>query len=149
MGEEIPVDPADHVAEGADPGPYNSDPPTSGRHYASEYDAGFYHTGDRETLTPYPAGYLVHNLEHGYVIFWYNCEALPSEETCSALQASIAEVLERADNWKVIAFPWASINVPVVLTTWGRRLEMDAFDSELAMEFVLRNRNEAPEPLAP
>ena len=29
-------------------------------------------------LPQYPEGYLVHNLEHGYVIFWYNCAADPS-----------------------------------------------------------------------
>jgi hypothetical protein len=149
MGQEFEVVTADHVAEGQDPGPYNSNPPTSGQHYAAEYDAGFFHPGDPETLVSYPAGYLVHNLEHGYVIFWYNCEVLASGAECTSLQDSIAAVMEDADNWKVIAFPWGSIDVPVVMTTWGRMLEMDEFDPALAMEFVQRNRNEAPEPNAP
>ena len=30
-----------HVAEGTDPGPYNSDPPTSGKHYATQAFADF------------------------------------------------------------------------------------------------------------
>lgn len=149
IGDEFEAQTADHVAEGADPGPYNTDPPTSGRHYAAEYDAGFYRPGDPATLAPFPAGYLVHNLEHGYVIFWYNCEILSSSSDCTTLQEAIAAVLEEADNWKVIAFPWTSTDVPVVLTSWGRMLTMDEFDSDLAMEFVRRNRNEAPEPNAP
>jgi hypothetical protein len=149
MGQEFDVMAANHVAEGSDPGPYNSNPPTSGRHYASEYDAGFYRPGDPATLAPYPAGYLVHNLEHGYVIFWYNCEALDSSADCTALKDAIAAVMDQADNWKMIAFPWTSIDTPVVLTTWGRLLAMDEFDADLAMDFVRRNRNQAPEPNAP
>lgn len=31
-----------HIAPDSDPGAYNSDPPTSGLHYASEAEAGFY-----------------------------------------------------------------------------------------------------------
>lgn len=149
MGDEFEVITADHVAEGADPGPYNSDPPTSGHHYAAEYNAGFYRPGDPETMAPYPAGYLVHNLEHGYVIFWYNCDNLSSDSDCTSLQESIAAVMEESGNWKLIAFPWASIDAPVVMTTWGRMLEMDQFDPDMAQEFVQRNRNEAPEPNAP
>jgi hypothetical protein len=149
MGQEFEVMAANHVAEGVDPGPYNSDPPTSGSHYAAEYEAGFYRPGDPATLAPFPAGYLVHNLEHGYVIFWYNCEVLSSADQCNELQDSIAAVMEQASNWKVIAFPWASLDVPVVMTTWGRMLTMDTFNADLAMEFVRRNRNEAPEPNAP
>ena len=67
-GEAMALMPANHVPEGVDPGSYNTDPPTSGQHYPDSLDAGFYHEGDLETLPSYPVGYLVHNLEHGYVI---------------------------------------------------------------------------------
>jgi hypothetical protein len=147
LGEEIPVM-ADisHVAEGTDPGPYNSDPPTSGRHYAASLPAGFYH--EEDVQGPYPEGYLVHSLEHGYVIFWYNC-TLIDEQSCSDLKGQIEPVLDRADNYKVIAHPWESTDVPVVMTSWGRMLRFEEFDPEQAYEFIVRNRNKAPEPLAP
>jgi hypothetical protein len=145
--EELPVMPdTSHVTEGTDPGPYNSDPPTSGRHYAGTLNAGFYNEGDVQD--PYPAGYLVHNLEHGYIIFWYNC-SLVSEAECSGLKAQIKSVLDAENNLKVIAYPWNSTDVPVVLTSWGRILRFEEFDAGQARNFVQLNRNKAPEPEVP
>lgn len=148
-GETFPIMPSSqHVPPGTDPGPFNSDPPTSGEHYQEELDAGFFEEGDIETFEPYPEGYLVHNLEHGYVIFWYNCEVI-SEEECTILKADIKAVLEDANYFKVIGFPWKSIDTPVVVTSWGKLLRMDRFDTEVASDFISRNRNRAPEPQAP
>jgi hypothetical protein len=135
-----------HVPEGSNPGPYNSDPPTSGRHYESTLKAGFFNQGDVQG--EYPEGNLVHNLEHGYVIFWYNC-ALLDEGACSTLKEQIQSVLERENLFKVIAFPWASIDTPVVMTSWGKMMRFEEFDPDQAQAFVRRNRNKAPEPNAP
>jgi hypothetical protein len=148
VGEEVEVmADVSHVAEGTDPGPYNTNPPTSGRHYASQYFPGFYEEEDVDV--PYPAGYLVHSLEHGYVIFWYNCDTL-NEAECDDLKTDIRSVMDRADNHKVIAYPWPSLDIPITMTSWGRMLRFDdGFDPELAFEFVLNNRNKAPEPHAP
>ena len=137
-----------HVEEGTDPGPYNSNPPTSGRHYPSEYEAGFYDESSSETQALYPEGYLVHNLEHGYVIFWYNC-AQVGDGDCEGLKSQIRSVMEKEDNFKVIAIPYDSLDVPVVLTSWGQMMEFKRFDSGQAKDFVRRNRNKAPEPNAP
>ena len=72
-GESIPIMVSDpHISVDSDPGQYNSDPPTSGPHYAEEARAGFFDDNNYQ----FPAGYLVHNLEHGYVIFWYKCDIL-------------------------------------------------------------------------
>jgi hypothetical protein len=148
-GQTVPIM-ADtgHVEEGQDPGPYNTDPPTSGRHYANELEAGFYEEADRDSISGFPEGYLVHNLEHGYVIFWYNCDLVTDGE-CTELKSQIRSVLDRENNFKVIAFPWDSLKVPVVLTSWGQMQEFETFNPELAQSFVRQNRNQAPEPLAP
>ena len=149
LGESVAIMPnTAHVDEGTDPGPYNSEPPTSGRHYASEYEAGFYDETSREFQVQYPEGYLVHNLEHGYVIFWYNC-AQVGESGCDGLKDQIRSVLDKEDNFKVIAFPRPSLDVPVVLTSWGQKLEFEKFDPAQARSFVRSNRNKAPEPDAP
>jgi hypothetical protein len=87
-GEDIPVMQASHIQTDSDPGQYNSDPPTSGPHYPQPLNAGFYDTNNYK----YPAGYLVHNLEHGYVIFWYNCDKL-SESACTNLKTQIRTVM--------------------------------------------------------
>ena len=56
--------------EQSDPGPYSTNPPTSGHHYPTPLSAGFYDTNTYK----YPQAHLVHSLEHGYIIFWYNCK---------------------------------------------------------------------------
>jgi hypothetical protein len=148
IGEEKAImEDISHVAEGSDPGPYNTNPPTSGRHYANQFFAGFYE--EKDVTVPYPEGYLVHSLEHGYVIFWYNCDVL-NEAECESLKSEIRTVMERAGNFKVIAHPWPSLDIPIAMTTWGRMLRFDErFDPEVAFEFILANRNKAPEPNAP
>ncbi len=148
IGEAAEEMSAGHVLEGEDPGPYNTDPPTSGPHYAGDLEAAFYDEADAAGIGPYPEGYLVHNLEHGYVIFWYNCELLDAA-SCSELKSEIQAVMQGEDFFKVIGFPRASIDVPVVMTSWARSLSFDTFDSDLAREFVRTYRNQAPEPHAP
>ena len=144
VGEEILIM-ADysHVEEGTDPGPYNSNPPTSGLHYPEDLKAGFYD----ENVYEYPEGYLVHNLEHGYIIFWYNCSLL-SDSECQVLTSQIENVMQAEDNYKVIAYPWETTDTPLVLTSWGRLMRFDSFDEEAVLDFIHRNRNKAPEPNA-
>jgi hypothetical protein len=147
-GEDVPVmSSSSHVEEGSDPGPYNSDPPTSGLHYANELPVGFYDEDEIAQFGLYPEGYLVHNLEHGYVIFWYNCNSL-DQSSCTELKDDMREVMQDAGNFKVIAFPW-STDAQVIMTSWGKMLEFDTFDPGLARSFVRNNRNKAPEPFAP
>lgn len=147
LGQAEPtMESVQHVPEGIDPGPYNSDPPTSGEHYSTPLPAGFYDEQALQTYGPYPEGYLVHNLEHGYVIFWYNCDA-PLDQPCDEMKGRIQDVMEQAANFKVIGFPHPSQEVPVVMTSWGRQLRMDQFDAQLALQFVRTYRGVAPEPL--
>lgn len=144
-GESIPImTSSPHIDMDSDPGQYNSDPPTSGLHYAEEANVGFYD----ENIYTYPAGYLVHNLEHGYVIFWYNCNLL-DESACSELKSQIRSVMDELGGTKLIAYPWNSIDVPLVLTSWGRLQRFETFDAEQAKAFYRANLNKAPEPNAP
>ena len=130
-----------HVPEGTDPGPFNTNPPSSGTHYADHFSSEFFN----ENSFDFPEGYLIHNLEHGYAIFWYNCDLLSAEE-CSLLKGEILGVMEKANMYKVIAYPWPKIDVPVVITSWGRMLSMDKFDPELALTYVKKYREKSPEP---
>lgn len=144
-GEAVPIMVSEpHIELETDPGRYNSDPPTSGLHYANEAQAGFYD----ENIYTYPAGYLVHNLEHGYVIFWYNCDLLDAAG-CTKLKSQIRAVMDELGGVKLIAYPWNSIDVPVAMTSWGRIQKFEVFDAELAQAFYHANLNRAPEPNAP
>ncbi len=142
---ETVMESVQHVPEGTEPGPFNTDPPTSGRHYSTPLTAGFYDEDALQTYAPYPEGYLVHSLEHGYVIFWYNCAAL-ADQPCDDLKDQIKGVMGDAANFKVIGFPWPSLEVPVVVTSWARTLRMQQFDPDEALAFVQSYRGVAPEP---
>ncbi|MBI4078765.1 MAG: DUF3105 domain-containing protein [Candidatus Levybacteria bacterium] len=58
----------EHVEDGTKV-EYNSNPPTSGKHYADWTRAGIFEN-------PVSDGHLIHSLEHGYVVISYNCERL-------------------------------------------------------------------------
>ena len=144
-GEFVPIMTSEpHIPTDSDPGQYNSDPPTSGLHYAEEANVGFY---DENAYT-YPAGYLVHNLEHGYVIFWYNCDLL-DESACSEWKSQVRSVMDELGGRKMIAYPWPSLGVPLAATSWGRIQKFEIFDAEQAKAFYRANLNKAPEPNAP
>ena len=130
-----------HIEIGEQHEPYNNDPPTSGPHYAQPAEAGFYD----EAL---PDEQLVHNLEHGYVIIWYNCAKL-DEAACNELKTKIKSIINEVNNVKVIASPRDSIDVPVATTSWGRLLKMETFDVAQARSFYKTNLNRSPEPGAP
>ena len=144
-GESVQIMVSDpHIPVDSDPGQYNSDPPTSGPHYPEEAQKGFYESN----IYTYPAAYLVHNLEHGYVIFWYNCDLL-DESGCANLKEQIRTTIDELGGTKLIAYPWNTIDVPLVLTSWGRLQRFETFDAEQAKAFYRANLNKAPEPNAP
>lgn len=143
-GEEIPIMTSTHIAVDSDLGTYNSDPPSSGPHYPEEAEVGFYDTN----IYQYPAGYLVHNLEHGYIIFWYDCADL-SESGCAEVKSEIKAVMGEVNNVKVIAYPWDLLDVPVTMTSWGRLQKMETFNAAQALAFYKANLNRSPEPNAP
>ncbi len=96
---------ADHRPEG-ETLTYPDSPPASGSHYATwaQMDRKFYTEKDRPEL-----GYLVHNLEHGYNILWY-------DETIAEDADKVADVEGIASKFpgtsdpenKFIAAPWTS-----------------------------------------
>jgi len=57
--------------------------------------------------------------------------------------------MDDLDGPKLIAYPWPSLDVPVVKTSLGRLQKFETFDSEQAKAFHRANLNRAPEPDAP
>lgn len=64
-GEAVADAGNEHVTD-IDEVTYTSNPPTSGKHFAIWAKPGIY---DRFISV----GYLIHSMEHGYVIIWYDC----------------------------------------------------------------------------
>lgn len=147
MGDEVAIASSSHVPANTVPGPYASNPPAGGTHFDDDYPAKFFQESDLAALEPHPEGYLVHSLEHGYVIFWYNCQVAGTD--CPSLKQTIQNVMDETGNTKLIAFPWADMDVPLAMTSWGRILKFPKADSVKMKQFVERNRYHAPEPNAP
>jgi len=82
------------------------------------------------------------------VIFRYNCD-LHDESACTELKSQMRLVIDELGGVKLIAYPWNSIDVPLVITSWGRLQRFEAFDSEQAKAFYRTNLNRSPEPNAP
>lgn len=134
----------EHIQEGVDPGPYATNPPAGGHHFPSTFNPGFYTEADVATMPKFPSGYLVHNLEHGYVIYWYNCQANPSID-CKEMQDAIGQVIKENNSFKVIGFPWPSQQEPLVMTSWGRILRQNKVDLDTMRAFYKSNVNKGPE----
>jgi hypothetical protein len=149
LGESVPTTGSgEHVPDGNPLPQYSTNPPTTGPHYTNPLPEGFYdEDSDEARFLPNPHGFIVHSMEHGYVIFWYNC-TIQSETDCDGLKTDIRTVMDEYDSFKVIAFPWTSTGVPVVATSWGYLLEMESWDPVMAADFIERNRNHSPEPNA-
>ncbi len=149
VGEEVALmaNAREHIPNSQAP-TYNSDPPTNGPHYLEPLPAGFYEEADLSALPEHPEGHIVHSQEHGYVIFWYNCAVL-DEAGCQTLKNQVRELMDEFNSVKLIAFPWDSIDEPLVMTSWGRMHRFADLDEDLARRFIRVNRNRAPEPNAP
>ncbi|NIT03589.1 DUF3105 domain-containing protein [Candidatus Saccharibacteria bacterium] len=120
----------EHVAVGTEV-PYNSNPPTSGPHYSDWTRAGIY---DEEIED----GYLIHSLEHGYIVFSYRDPEFKEE------LVRVVQNLPRW-NWKIIVVPRENLDVSLALTAWGRILKLESIEETQIDDFVSTFRNAGPE----
>lgn len=137
-GESVPIQGTAHQPEGTIVRVEGDDPPTSGDHYAQSAGRGFYEE-------PVEDGYLIHSLEHGYIIIWYDCEGLEAD-VCSTLKADIKQTIDDFPDFKVIGVPREGMRTRIALTSWGRIDRLDWYDSARVVTFVRANHNRAPEP---
>lgn len=153
---------------------YNSNPPTSGKHYEEWTKAGFY---DK----PVADGHLVHSLEHGYIIISYNCTKTfsishfpfgidsayahetdePHEETatpsaalkgkewsseaCNTLKKQLKALIEEERIWKLIAIARPNLDAPLALTAWNRIEKLGQYDTNKIVAFIDAFRDKGPE----
>ncbi|OGE43235.1 hypothetical protein A3B45_00740 [Candidatus Daviesbacteria bacterium RIFCSPLOWO2_01_FULL_39_12] len=142
-GEKVADLGREHMAIGTEVS-YNSNPPTSGKHYEDWIKAGVYQTAKDDRN-------LVHSLEHGYVIMSYNCdykgigysiqstvyahgleeeEASPSSdgatdsaelsEDCHELVDQLISVYQKKGRIRLIVVPRPNLDSKIALTAWGR-----------------------------
>jgi len=116
---------------------YNTDPPTSGDHWPDPQPGGFY-------TTPIAPQYLVHSMEHGAVIIYYDASFLSAADL-AAIQALAAA--HPGNFGQVVAVPRSDAAFPVILTAWTHRLRLTTYDQARVDGFIslfLGNGPEAP-----
>jgi hypothetical protein len=156
-GVQQPDDGTTHVAVGVDcraapqgdpncgTDPYSSLPATSGPHWDPSGIAnwGVY-------TTPQPETQLIHNLEHGGVVIWYDPERLDADGI-GALEQFVRtqNASGVSGRYKFIVSPWGGddpLPSPVVATSWRWLLELDEADTAAIDEFAREHYGIAPEP---
>jgi hypothetical protein len=124
-GERFPSQGNVHVSLGTSTPAYNSDPPTSGWHTPDLAAWGTY-------VEPQPDQRLVHNMEDGGVILWYE-HGTPEEN--EAHVAALQEVVEGRYSRFVIA-PREGMPTTYALTAWQRLQRFDAIDAVAKQAFL-------------
>ena len=132
--ETFPTEGGGHVTVGTVV-VYRTDPPTSGAHYPDPAEGGFY-----ETVVEAP--YLVHSLEHGAVVVYYNPVTVssPQKDNLRSLAAAHPGVFGQ-----VICVPRNDAVYPVILTAWTHRLRLGAYDQDGIDGFVTLFLDQGPE----
>jgi hypothetical protein len=135
----IPDEGAGHVAEGTQL-TFQHYPPSSGQHYAAAARWGVYRD-------PVDEGYFVHNLEHGGVVFVYNC---PDE--CPELEQQFDALYDKVppetlfNQRKVLVTPYErELPSQIVALAWGHQLDLETFDEASMLLWYDRFVNLGPE----
>ena len=123
---------------------YNSNPPTSGPHYAEWEKPGIYNKALED-------GKLIHSLEHGYVIISYNCDKTDSvsewkdNSGCQKLVEQIKQVTKKTGMDRLIVVPRPNLDTPIALTAWTKLLKLEDVNEDKIVNFVKEFRNQGPE----
>ncbi len=131
-----------HIEEGIAGGPYSSVPATSGPHWSSANSPGPWGVYS----SAQPAERLLHNMEHGGIVIWYQPARLDVEGVATLTTYVRQQVT--AAQFKVILAPWAGADFghPVAVTAWNWLLYLDSADVDAVRTFLDAHYGDAPEP---
>jgi uncharacterized protein DUF3105 len=132
--ETFPSEGQTHVPEGTVI-VYGTDPPTSGPHYPVPQSGGFF---DHEIA----AGYLVHSMEHGGVIIYYNPATVTKDQKDDLRRLAKAHP---GTFDMVICVPRNDPTYPIILTAWTHRLRLTTYDQARIDGFVTLFLGHGPE----
>lgn len=114
---------------------YYTDPPTSGNHYPNPQAGGYFEI-------PIAAGFLVHSMEHGGVIVYYDPAVLTTAQK-NALKALAAA--HPGIFGMIVCVPRTDPTYPLILTAWTHRLRLGAYDQARIDGFLGFFLGEGPE----
>lgn len=140
IGQRMPLDGAGLHIPACQPGNYSSVPATSGCHRDTPAAWGVYSSPQDEVQ-------LIHNLEHGGIVIWYQADRLDAADI-AALEDFTRRQLA-SDRWKVILSPWngEDFDHPIAVSAWSWLLYLDEVDTDQIRRFFDDHYlKEAPEP---
>lgn len=129
LEETIPSTSATHIDEPID---YSDRPPTGGDHNPCWAEWGV-HTEE------VPDERWVHNMEHGGVIFLYNCPAGCPDEV-----AAMTTLVQGLPAWALLT-PYSLMDSPFAVVSWQHRLLLDCADTDAMAAFYDAHVNHGPE----
>jgi len=113
--------------------PYSDPFPTSGRHHPQWASTGFHET-------PQFAAKLIHAMEHGNVVIYYDSPGAGTMETLKDWASLYV------GQWSgVVVTPSAGLGKAIVLTAWRKSLRLNPFDPATAAAFIDTYRGRGPE----
>ena len=88
-----------------------------------------------------PVESAVHNLEHGGVVIWYNCQGGPQpldEAACDQLVRQLTDVVDPRldDGMYIVLTPYSDMDNRIALTAWQYLDAFDEFDAERIEAFI-------------
>lgn len=125
-----------HVSSGTSLN-YDSAIPLSGKHYPRATPPGFY----EETI---PMGNLVHSLEHGTIVVYYEKGTL-APETRQSLQQFVQTHRSRESGVLVVPNPNENPESKLVLAAWRHRLDMNEYEPRTVFSFIAEYYERGPE----
>ena len=139
-------DPAQQNAQtGCGTDPYSSIPATSGPHWDTSGIAnwGVY-------STPQPETQVIHNLEHGGIVIWYDPDQVDAEGIGALTRFVDTQVASGlSGRYKFILSPWGGVDPlpsPVVATAWRYSLGLETADTDAIDAFARARYQRSPEP---
>ena len=146
--EEFEAPSADHVEEGT-PVEYGTNPPTVGPHAASPGPTGFFDT-------PQEAEHLIHNMEHGQIVLWYDpaapqqvkddLEAIVEKQ----LSTTVATPYEGLEEYNFYMTAWNKLpDAPKDSEGTGYYQGCDLVSEDAINEFRREHQGKSPEPITP
>ena len=130
-----------HIQDGTLGGPYSSVPATSGQHWTTPANWGVYTTSN-----PAIESQVIHNLEHGGIVIWYQSTA--TQDDIDKLTQFTQQAMSSA-NHKVILSPWngQDFGHPIAVTAWDWLLYLDTAEIDQIRAFQEDHpASDAPEP---
>lgn len=122
---------------------YNSNPPSSGTHYADIPAFGVY-------SVPLPRGYWVHTLEHGAIVITYNCPDGCADEVAAATQflntLPYDPLCELSGyNSRAILTPDPKLDTRWAASAWDYTLRSSCFEADVFRDFYNAHYNRGRE----